>query len=326
MKQSVSAAQLALLDTLAWRGDENGRLKMSARILAALPTQAAERSAIGHAKEALLNGARARTALVPMEAVLKLAEGLSGLAKYGAGGSPRQALELMSRYGNPLMQRLAQEGISTHDQRISEQPWLGGEEDPMLNVHGPLYRVVRDCLALNAAPDKPLTLTVGPGGRRLAVSVTPRDTPLARCLLDRGPEYLQFVKVRVQAELRFGSAPSIEGQMRYQSFVLVGTYRSLAQAQRQVQRLKKRLRLRATREPVDPKTDAWHFRGRWDGGAYLSVEDTDAYGELEDGFYVVVAASGAPRSPTITRVLQRAKRAGVNAYARDLKVYTGCMH
>ena len=322
--RSLVAARLALLDTLAWHGDQEGRLKLAAEILARGPDSATKRAALEHARDALLEGARSPTVAVPIPVVLELAGDMADLTRYGAHGPPRRALDLMVQHGDEATKQLALKGITEHDERLLRQPWVHGGEDPKLNV-GPLYTLLRDCLALHAAPKRPVALNWGPGGSQGAVHVAPLDSPLAHCLQDRGPEYLEFVRVRVQAELPFGQPPS-QGQFSYDSFVIVGTHRTLEQARRRTKALKARLGIPTTRDDIDPKTDEWFFRGRWDDGVYLSIENSDAYDELQDGYYVVVAASGTPRSPAVTRTLNRARRAGVNAYVRDLKVYMGCMH
>ncbi len=67
-------------------------------------------------------------------------------------------------------------------------------------------------------------------------------------------------------------------------------------------------------------------RGRWDEGAYVSIEQSDGYDALRPGYFVVIAASGMPRSDKIEAALANARRSYPDAYVFREKVYFGCMH
>ena len=65
-------------------------------------------------------------------------------------------------------------------------------------------------------------------------------------------------------------------------------------------------------------------RGRWDSGAYLSIEYSSAVNGFTPGLYVVVAGTGA-RSE-LDAVLARVRPVVPDAYLKTAEVYMGCMH
>jgi len=66
-------------------------------------------------------------------------------------------------------------------------------------------------------------------------------------------------------------------------------------------------------------------RGRYDNGAYVSIEYSDAYEGFRPGFYIVVAHSGeAGKTPAA--VLGNVRRIVPSAYVKRSKVYMCCMH
>ena len=67
-------------------------------------------------------------------------------------------------------------------------------------------------------------------------------------------------------------------------------------------------------------------RGRFDPGAYVSVERSDAYQGFEPGYFIVIAASGRPGSAELASALETARRAYPDAYLKVAPVYHGCMH
>lgn len=84
-----------------------------------------------------------------------------------------------------------------------------------------------------------------------------------------------------------------------------------------------------TRESCE--VSAWEYpcfapRGRWDDGIYVSVEPSDAYSTFRPGYFVVVAASGPPRSNGVAFTAGKARAAFPDAYVKDADVYHGCMH
>lgn len=65
-------------------------------------------------------------------------------------------------------------------------------------------------------------------------------------------------------------------------------------------------------------------RGRYDDGAFVSVEWSSAYGGFTPGLYIVVVASGPEAE--VKQHLAAAREAYGDAYIKKAKVYLGCMH
>lgn len=66
-------------------------------------------------------------------------------------------------------------------------------------------------------------------------------------------------------------------------------------------------------------------RGRWDDGAYVSIEYSDAYAGFRPGYYIVVAHSGES-GKTPAAVMSGVRRIVPSAYIKSSKVYMCCMH
>jgi hypothetical protein len=67
-------------------------------------------------------------------------------------------------------------------------------------------------------------------------------------------------------------------------------------------------------------------RGRFDDGVYVSIEHSSAYEGFDEGLYIVVLASGAPRDRAIGAALRRAKGQYPDAVVKTAPVYLGCIH
>jgi hypothetical protein len=67
-------------------------------------------------------------------------------------------------------------------------------------------------------------------------------------------------------------------------------------------------------------------RGRYDDGAYVSIEWSDAYEGFAKGLYLVMVASGAVGSSENRLMLGRARERYADAYAKRAMVYLGCLH
>ncbi|HMF40170.1 MAG TPA: hypothetical protein VKQ32_05730 [Polyangia bacterium] len=67
-------------------------------------------------------------------------------------------------------------------------------------------------------------------------------------------------------------------------------------------------------------------RGRWDDGVYLSIEHSSSYEGFEEGLYMVILASGAPRDRAIGAAVRRAKSAYPDLVVKTAPVYLGCIH
>ena len=66
--------------------------------------------------------------------------------------------------------------------------------------------------------------------------------------------------------------------------------------------------------------------GNAENSDYISVEYSNGYEGFAKGYYIVVAGIGDPNSAFLTRVLANAKRYYKDAYAKQTKVWFGCMH
>jgi len=67
-------------------------------------------------------------------------------------------------------------------------------------------------------------------------------------------------------------------------------------------------------------------RGRWDDGVYLSIEHSSSYEGFEEGLYIVILASGAPRDRAIGAAVRRAKGLYPDVVVKTAPVYLGCIH
>lgn len=66
--------------------------------------------------------------------------------------------------------------------------------------------------------------------------------------------------------------------------------------------------------------------GRWDDGAYVSIEYSDAYSGFTKGYYIVIAAGGDREEAEIQAAYKKAKLTYKDAYFKSTEVYLGCMH
>jgi hypothetical protein len=67
-------------------------------------------------------------------------------------------------------------------------------------------------------------------------------------------------------------------------------------------------------------------RGRYDDGAYVSIEHTSGYPEFKPNFYIVVVASDRKGSALIKKTAREAQKIFPDAYTRVAQVYMGCIH
>jgi hypothetical protein len=79
-------------------------------------------------------------------------------------------------------------------------------------------------------------------------------------------------------------------------------------------------------EKAGEEYPAYYARGRWDDGAYISIEYSDAYSGFSKGYYIVIAASGSKEEKEIQSVYKKIKPKYKDAYFKSSKVYLGCMH
>jgi hypothetical protein len=67
-------------------------------------------------------------------------------------------------------------------------------------------------------------------------------------------------------------------------------------------------------------------RGRFDSGAYVSIEHSTAYPDFKPNLFIVILASGAKNEPMLRTTLEKARKKFSDAYVRTAGVYTGCVH
>lgn len=58
--------------------------------------------------------------------------------------------------------------------------------------------------------------------------------------------------------------------------------------------------------------------GRFDDGVYLSIERSDAYSDFAPGFFIVIAASGAPEAPELVKTVAAARLVYADAYTKQV--------
>lgn len=66
-------------------------------------------------------------------------------------------------------------------------------------------------------------------------------------------------------------------------------------------------------------------RGRWDDGAYVSIEYSNAFEGFRPGYYIVVVHSGAV-GKTPADLLRNVRQTVPSAYTKCSRVYMCCMH
>ncbi len=67
-------------------------------------------------------------------------------------------------------------------------------------------------------------------------------------------------------------------------------------------------------------------RGRYDDGAYISVEYSDAYKGFQKGFFIVIAANGSKDNEEFKTAVKTIKKNYPKSYVKRTTVYLGCMH
>jgi hypothetical protein len=201
------------------------------------------------------------------------------------------------------------------------------------------YALSQDCMRAHGSVEGTFKLLVRPAAGLLRVQAEPRTSAFARCLAERAPHFLADLNRPVHAKFTT-EAPSDTATV---AFVVLAATRRFAIAEQTLARMERKLGLRVDTRDLKPDGKGsltfpeaicareggypcYVARGRFDDGAYLSIEASAAYDGFAPGYYLVVAASGDPASPEIRSTLELAQRAGVAAYSKASKVYIGCMH
>ncbi|MFK8045586.1 MAG: hypothetical protein AB8B72_08825 [Crocinitomicaceae bacterium] len=68
----------------------------------------------------------------------------------------------------------------------------------------------------------------------------------------------------------------------------------------------------------------YYPRGRYDNGAYVSIEYSNLFSGFAKGYYIVVVASG--NSEDVKKELPKAKLIFPDAYIKSTSIYMGCVH
>ena len=169
------------------------------------------------------------------------------------------------------------------------------------------------------------------------ITATPTDSDFGRCVVDRARHLLSDWQgsLKVTFASYFDSPERDEGNYSKVWFVIVGSAPKYENAWRILERAKRKLKLEIKDRDIAPNGEPGGFycereicvpRGRFDDGAYLTIEPSSLYRGFRPKTFVVVAASGGERAGPVRQTLARARRAGLPAYLKDIRVYTGCMH
>lgn len=67
-------------------------------------------------------------------------------------------------------------------------------------------------------------------------------------------------------------------------------------------------------------------RGHYEDGSYISIEYSSSFLGFTEGYYIVVAASYELGNAQTKPMLTKAKKIIKDAYVKQSKVYTGCIH
>lgn len=67
-------------------------------------------------------------------------------------------------------------------------------------------------------------------------------------------------------------------------------------------------------------------RGRFDSGAYVSIEHSNAYPEFKPNLFIVILASGGKNQAMLRTTLKKSQSRFPDAYLKTAAVYMGCMH
>lgn len=151
----------------------------------------------------------------------------------------------------------------------------------------------------------------------------------------------------VTSKRGYGPLPTIlprPAEMAEKDFVVLPAIASYAEARRvastAARRLGLKLDLRRARpdghggltfSPADCKANEWEHpcyvaRGRYDDGAYVSVDEARRFFDGEDQGYLVILGSGPKNDPSTRAVAEKARALFPSAEVRTDDVSLGCIH
>ncbi len=67
-------------------------------------------------------------------------------------------------------------------------------------------------------------------------------------------------------------------------------------------------------------------RGRWDDGAYITVEYSSGFEGFAEGYFIVIAASGSNQDVDFTDAVKKVKKFYPKSYVKRTRIWVGCMH
>ncbi len=67
-------------------------------------------------------------------------------------------------------------------------------------------------------------------------------------------------------------------------------------------------------------------RGRYDDGAYITVEYSTPYDGFQKGYFIVIAVNGSLEDDEFKLAVKKVKKTYPKSYVKKSKVYLGCMH
>ena len=145
----------------------------------------------------------------------------------------------------------------------------------------------------------------------------------------------------------YGPLPTLTprpAELAEKDFVVLPTIASYAEARRlagaAARRLGLKLDLRRARSnghggltfsPADCKANDWEYpcyvaRGRYDDGAYVSIDEAGRFFEAEEQGYLVILGSGPKNDPSTRGVAEKARALFPSAELRTDDVWQGCIH
>jgi hypothetical protein len=132
-----------------------------------------------------------------------------------------------------------------------------------------------------------------------------------------------------------------QSQLAAKYVLVAGTFRSFSDARIEAIAIARSVGLEyrpqlmapATGQPTYSRSvceaNGWDYpcyvaRGRYDDGAYLSVEPSNEYGEMRPGYFVVVACSGTMKEVAHAQRLLNGRH--LLSVVRRVTVWMGCIH
>jgi hypothetical protein len=151
----------------------------------------------------------------------------------------------------------------------------------------------------------------------------------------------------VTSKRGYGPLPAVpprSEEMAEKDFVVLPAIASYAEARRVAGTAARRLGLKLdlrraspdghgglTFSPADCEANDWEHpcyvtRGRYDDGAYVSIDEARRFFEGEEEGYLVILGSGPKNDPSVRAVAEKARALFPSAELRTDDVWQGCIH